>query len=193
MKTQKILVTWLWKIGAVATVVLSVGCSKQGNDADNANNAAEHHRKAAAHASALVGFMLDEKPAGAISVIQARKVAQPGEPIVVTGQIGAAADPFNSSFASLIIGDEALQYCNEIPDDHCPEPWDACCEDPEKVKASRASVQILSDSGPVQDTLKGVGGLKELDKIIVVGTVNPASTPDNLIIDATGIFRDEQD
>ncbi len=74
-------------------------------------------------------------------------------------------------------------------EDHCPTPWDACCEDPDKLARSRASVQLITDGIPISGTLKGVGGLSELDHIIVAGTVDPSSTADNLLINSTGIYR----
>lgn len=148
---------------------------------------------AAGASSPLDAYVLQTKPEGAVGVMEARNVARPGEPIVVTGQIGAAMDPFSKELASFVLGDEKIMYCDEMEEDHCPTPWDACCEDPAKVRRGRASVQILADGAPVPATLKGVNGMAELDKVVVAGIVDPASTPDNLIINATGIYADQQE
>ncbi|MBD5777994.1 hypothetical protein IEN85_00610 [Pelagicoccus sp. NFK12] len=141
------------------------------------------------NAPQLTSVILDTAPSGAMSVEEARQKAVPGQPIVVTGQIGAAHDPFAASYASFILGDKALDFCNERPGDNCGSPWDACCEPKEKITALRASVQVLENGEPVSGSLKGVGGLTELDEVIVAGVVDPASTPQNLIINASGIYR----
>ena len=139
--------------------------------------------------SDLEPYLINSKPEGALPVAEAIKKAKPGEPIVVKGQIAAAMTPFSENYASFVIGDEALLYCNEMGDDHCPTPWDACCEDLDKVKTSRASVQIVENGLPLPLSLKGIGGLKELDYVVVSGTADPSSTPDNLIINLTEIYR----
>lgn len=141
------------------------------------------------NASLLTSVMLDTAPSGALSVEEARQKAVPGQPIVITGQIGAAREPFAEAYASFILGDKALDYCNERPGDQCELPWDACCEPRERRMALRASVQVLKDGDPIAQSLKGVGGLTELDEVIVAGVVDPASTPQNLIINAAGIYR----
>lgn len=137
----------------------------------------------------LESVLLAEAPSGALSVAEARLKAKPGEEIVVTGQIGAAHDPFSASYASFVLGDQALDYCNERPGDNCELPWDACCEPKEKLNAMRASVQFLENGEPIAQSLRGFAGLKELDEVIVAGIVDPASTPQNLIINATGLYQ----
>lgn len=139
----------------------------------------------------ISAIVVDVEPAGAISVAEARKSAEPGQPITVTGQIGGTMEPFGANFATLTLGDEAIMFCDEMDDDHCPTPWDACCEDPDKVAASRASVQLLDvNTGNVlRGSFKGVAGLKELDRIVVVGLVDETSTPENLIINARAIYQ----
>lgn len=138
----------------------------------------------------LEPYILSSKPDNALPVGEARQQMKPGEAIVVKGQIAATLHPFSDGYASFTLGDEVLMYCDEMgDDDHCPTPWDACCEDPDKIKINRASVQIAEDGNPLPVSLKGIGGLKELDHVIVVGTADPSSTPDNLIINATGIYR----
>lgn len=133
-------------------------------------------------------FLLETAPTGAISVAEARKVAEPGESIVVEGQIGAAMNPFGEKFATLVLGDEEIMFCNEMAEDHCATPWDACCEDPEKVATHRASVQLVAGGDPVRGSLRGVGGLSELDHVVVEGSVDPTSTSGNLLINATGVY-----
>ena len=52
------------------------------------------------------------------------------------------------------------------------------------------TIQILGDDGmPVAESLKGVRGLKEMDSLVVTGTVNENSNAGNLILDVTGLFK----
>ncbi len=166
-------------------VLLGLGLLASGCGQSESTNAASVD-------SPLAQYLLEEAPEGAITVVQARSTAQPGSPIVVAGQIGATLEPFSPTYATFVLADTSIDFCNELHGDTCPTPWDACCESKEKVRASRASVQFLADGNPVQGTLKGVGGLTELDHVVVAGTVDAASTPENLIINATGIYRQSQ-
>lgn len=134
--------------------------------------------------------LLDQRPEGAMTVQAARETAEPGEDILVYGQIGGATEPFYESFAGFVLTDTAVMFCDEMEnEDHCPTPWDACCEDPDKLKASRASVQFVDSSGaPYATGLEGQSGLVGLKEVVVAATVAERSTEDNLVLNATGIY-----
>lgn len=129
-------------------------------------------------------------PEQVLTVAEARRNPVPGETLAIRGQIGGTVHPFTQGYATFVLADESLVFCDEMGDaDHCPTPWDACCEDPDKLAASRASVQFLAGNGrPFPFSLKGVAGLKESDALIVTGTVAEGSNPDNLIINANGFY-----
>jgi len=134
-------------------------------------------------------FVADE-PAGAISVLEARKTPSPGTELTVTGRVAGVMEPFSKDYAMLVLADDTVMTCDRNPGDACETPWDACCVEPKVLAASRLSVQVTGTDGqPVGATLKGVKGLKELDQLIIKGKVAPGSTGENLIIEATGIFR----
>ena len=179
MNTKRVKQTILG-LGIAVLGILIAGCSQSGIDVESTAETSEK----------LNGYILAESPGEAVTVSQARESAKPGDAIVVSGRIGAAHKPFGEGFATLVLGDESLQYCNEIPGDACETPWDACCEDRPKIAANRASVQLLVDGLPIAESLKGAGGLTELDQIVVAGVVDPSSTSDNLIINASGIYRE---
>lgn len=137
---------------------------------------------------ALESFLLGSAPENAVPVARARANVRPGEPITLTGQVGGTEQPFTDGHALMVIADSDLVFCDEMEDDHCPTPWDACCEDPEKLRASRATIQLVDAEGaPVRGSLRGLGGLAELDTVVVQGRVAPGSNTDNLIVNATGI------
>ncbi|CAA6678503.1 MULTISPECIES: hypothetical protein [unclassified Lentimonas] len=137
-----------------------------------------------------IQLLLTEAPANALSVANARAQAKPGESIQVRGQIGGTRAPFVDGYAGFVLADPELEFCNEMGDDHCTTPWDACCEDKDKLKAMRVSVQFVDASGnPIQQDLKATIGLKEQDTVAVTGTVTESSTPDNVIIHATALYK----
>ena len=179
MNTKRVKQTILG-LSIAAIGILIAGCSQSGIDVGSTAETSEE----------LNAYILAERPGEAITVSQARESAKPGDTIVVSGRVGAAHKPFGEGFATLVLGDESLQYCNEIPGDACETPWDACCEDRQKITANRASVQLLADGLPIAESLQGAGGLTELDQIVVAGVVDPSSTSDNLIINASGIYRE---
>ena len=140
--------------------------------------------------SASIELLLTEAPANALSVASARAQAKPGEPIHVRGQIGGTRAPFVDGYAGFVLADPEIEFCNETGDDHCTTPWDACCEDPDKLKAMRVSVQFVDANGiPIQQDLKSSIGLKEQDHVTVIGTVAETSTASNVIIHATGLYK----
>jgi hypothetical protein len=133
--------------------------------------------------------LLEMKPADAINVKTARATLKPGDKAVVFGQIGGLTEPFLDGHAGFVMGDTDIEFCDEMGDDHCSKPWDACCEDPDLLKVSRASVQFVDDSGDViAQGMEGFAGLAGLSHVIVTGEVASTSTPDNLIINANGLY-----
>lgn len=162
-----------------ALILVTTACSPSGEEltVSEANHAVE-------------ALLLSEAPVDSLSVFEARKQAQPGAPIQVTGQIGGTLHPFVQGYASFVLADPSLEFCDEMGDDHCSTPWDACCEDPDKLKSMRIYVQFLDSTGiPIQSNLKESIGIKELDQVTVVGTVAESSTSTNTIINATSLYK----
>lgn len=134
--------------------------------------------------------ILETKPSGALPVKAAREQLKPGDEALVFGQIGGVDEPFFQGYAGFVLGDTDIVFCDEMSEDgHCQTPWDACCEDPDKLKISRASVQFVdAQRNPIEAEMKGFAGLKELSHVLVAGVVAETSTPDNLIIEARGFY-----
>lgn len=137
----------------------------------------------------LAGLLLSDAPDGAVSVTAARKDPAPGKELTVAGDIIGRVDVFVPNRAMLILGDpDAITSCNRLHGDGCATPWDVCCDDPDEIMKSIATIQVLDADGLlVKAGLKGLGNMKELSSIVVQGTVDATSGPDNLIINATGI------
>lgn len=170
---------------ALAASFLFTACGQDGSEpeaAATAPSSLEHIQ------------VLDTKPADALPVKAAREQLKPGDAAVVFGQIGGVLHPFLDGYAGFVLGDTEIVFCNEMgDDDHCATPWDACCEDAEKLMASRASVQFVDASGQVLiGNMEGFSGLKGLSEVVVEGSVAEGSTPDNLIIEAKSIYVAER-
>lgn len=144
----------------------------------------------AAAAELPADLVVAEAPADALSVVDARAAAKPGEPITVRGYVGGRAKPFVDGRAMFVLADPAkAARCDANPGDSCVTPWDACCASREDVKAGTATVQVVGADGKViAAPLAGVGGIQPGSTVIVSGTVAKASTDQVLIIDATRLY-----
>lgn len=137
--------------------------------------------------------ILDTKPSDALAVKAAREQLKPGDEAIVFGQIGGVEQPFLEGYAGFVLGDTEIMFCNEMGDDHCPTPWDACCEDADKLKVSRASVQFVDAEGQIlPGNVKGFAGLEGLSHVVVKGKVAAGSNPGNLIIEARSLYAEKK-
>lgn len=143
---------------------------------------------ATAPAVSLASYFTESAPADPQQIGTVRTSAKPGDTVTVSGLVMGREHPFVEGRAAFIIGDPTkLTPCNKMPDDHCKTPWDACCDSPELKKENTATVQIAENGRVLKQSLKGEHGLKELSAVTLTGTVDKASTPEALIINATAL------
>lgn len=176
-----------------AGLLILVGC---GGNASSESAAADKAASARCEASILEveQVLLAEAPEGPIQPLASVRTGgtyTPGDPVRVEGRIGGVEKPFTEGYALFIMADESLMFCDEMTEVmHCPTPWDACCEDPDKRRSMLALVQVVdSDGVPLEASLKGLGNLSENDSVVVTGVVDAASNSEKLVINASGIFR----
>ena len=133
-------------------------------------------------------FISQESLGEAISVLEARKRNEADQLLVIQGFIGGMVEPFTQSRALFILGDESIKTCDKIPGDHCPTPWDACCEDRKKLIDGSITVRLVDNQGQIlQGTLKNVMGI-EAGKIIKVECiVDSQSMPSSMVVNAKRI------
>ena len=138
----------------------------------------------------LEELLLTSAPEKAIDIADLRKSALAGDTVTFTGNIIGSDPVFMDGRAIMIMGDpKKITSCNLIPGDECETPWDVCCDDPDVIKASIVTVQVVDDAGkPLKTGLKGLGGMKELSALTVTGEVAEGSNKDNMLVNATGIF-----
>ena len=125
-----------------------------------------------------------------MAITEARAQVKPGDSLVLKGKVMGVVDPFVEGRGVFVIGDEAtITSCDLMDGDHCETPWDACCDTPEVRVAGTATIQLLDEQGNLLDQgLKGVGGLQELSRVLVAGTVASQAAPESLVINAQTIY-----
>ncbi len=169
---------------ALALLAL-VSCEKQ-NPGTSATEAAPD--------PALEKYFTDEAIPGGQSISEIRGNVKPGDEISLSGLVMGRENVFVDGRASFILGDpKTLTPCSEMgEDDHCPTPWDACCDSKEDLRNGIASIQIPGEDGRVlKGNIKGTDGIRELSTVTVSGIVAPQSTADALIVNASKIHVSE--
>ena len=134
-------------------------------------------------------LLADTAPEGAVSVVDARKQGKPGEAIVLRGKVGGKMSPLSKAAAVFVLADEkAITSCDDIPGDECETPWDYCCADPDDIKASIITIQVRGEDGKVvRSSARGLGGMKELSRLVISGTIDETSTDEFMVVNATKI------
>ncbi|GAB5495656.1 MAG: hypothetical protein Phyf2KO_07360 [Phycisphaerales bacterium] len=164
------------KITALTSVFVSVamlvGCGEQSSNTNDVQSSVSVEE---------VSWLLDTEPADAVSVSEAKTSASEGQAIVIRGRIGGRKETITEGSPVFTVVDLALPHCGEIPGDTCKKPWDYCCETPEDLTANSATIRLSSDD-------PRVGGLKELDEVVITGTVGPRPNESVLTVSATGVF-----
>lgn len=138
----------------------------------------------------LTSLVLTTAPDDAVNIADLRKSGKPGDTVTFTGHILGSDPVFMDGRAVMVMGDpKKLIACSLNPGDQCETPWDVCCEDPDVIKASIVTVQVVDDAGkPLKTGLKGLGGMKELSAVTITGQVADNSDESNMLVNATGIY-----
>jgi hypothetical protein len=132
-------------------------------------------------------YVLAAEPAGAKTVIPVRESAQDQDDVAVVGRIGGSANPWVDGRASFSIVDPVLAACSDDPDDHCPQPWDYCCETDRLAKA-KALVKFVDGQGRLLAAdARELFALKELQTVVVQGKAQ-RDDAGNLTVLASGIY-----
>lgn len=132
-------------------------------------------------------WLLDKFEGEFTPVGQAKATAKEGDTVAIFGRIGGHVKPMEAGSPVFLIVDKSVPHCGELPDDHCPTPWDYCCEPRDSLMANSATVKLVDDEGNMLKTDPVAAGLNPLDEIIIVGTVGPRPNEKVLTINATGV------
>jgi hypothetical protein len=133
-------------------------------------------------------LVLRERPEGARNVNDIRLSAAADQRVVVQGVIAGRKEPLSPDRAILVLLDESIRLCSQIPGDECPTPWDACCEPSEVLAGASVSVEVADGTGAVvRAPLDTIPGIKPGAKLIVSGTVRTLAES-VVMVRADGIY-----
>ena len=175
---------WFGAICVAAAVAGLVRCGGGGAGADGSSESAG----GSGEPGARPAWLLASEPAGAVDVGAARGSAEPGDRVAVRGRIGGRVEPISEGLGVFVMVDPAIPTCAELEDDHCPTPWDYCCEPKDSLNANTAAVRIMPGGELVEADLVALG-LEPTDTVIVEGVVGEGSGVDVLVIDAEGVYE----
>ena len=165
----------------LASLLLAVGCTQESSTTTTSTNTTPE--------ASIDGsrFLLNEEPAEAATVIEAREDSEDGQDIVLVGRIGGSVNPWVEGRAAFSIVDPTLKACSDIPGDECKKPWDYCCET-HKLPTSTAFVKFVGDDGrPLYADARELLNLKELQTVVVHGKAK-RDEAGNLTVLADGLF-----
>lgn len=161
---------------------LATACGQATSEKTNGGSASQETKSALP-----AGLFTDaiDGAASAISELQGRVEA--GQKVVLTGKVMGSMTPFVEGRAAVMVGDPTkLTSCDLRPGDTCTTPWDVCCDDPEVIKKSVATLQVVDGDGRVvAHSLRGAGGLDHLATVTAEGVVSPLSGEENLVVNVT--------
>ena len=90
----------------------------------------------------------------------------------------------------MIVADPSLVSCELMSDnDHCDTPEDYCCEDPDKLSHSLATIRFMENDIDVYPfSVEGDHGLETLKYVVVSGKVKDINENGLFIVDANQIW-----
>ncbi len=133
-------------------------------------------------------FLLEQEPAGAVSVIEARDYLENQDRIVLVGRISAGdIDPWEVGRAAFFVSDHnAIEHDHGDGHENCP-----FCKGAKSVTDSLAIIQFVDDDGSVVPTdARELLGVKQ-DQLIVVSGRGEVDDLGNVVITADGIHLKE--
>ncbi len=134
-------------------------------------------------------WLLTSMPEGVEGVAAVKSRAAEGDQVVVLGVIGGIMEPVSAESPVFVIVDTELPSCADKPADHCPTPWDYCCETRESLTANNATVLMVDESGSALQVNLGDHGVVPLAEVVVVGEVLPRPNEGVLTIKATKLYK----
>lgn len=175
--------------GALGVVVALAGCGGGETAPDGAGSAGKTPATTQQTNGLPASVWLKAKPAGVQTLTKAKASAEAGERVAFEAQVGGRAKVYVPGRAIVLVADPALRDCGETEDDHCPTPWDYCCEDPAALKAGTAAIQFVDESGsPLHVSLEGMDEFKELNTMYVTGVVHDRDDEGTFTVNVDGVF-----
>ena len=117
-------------------------------------------------------FLLADEPDDAIGVIEARDTVKDGQPIVIVGRIGGAANPWIEGRAAFTLLDASMALVADGTENGEGEIClDDCCAE-ERGKCTTLVKIVGSDGNLVAADSRKLLGVTEEDTVVVQGTAS---------------------
>ena len=135
-------------------------------------------------------LFITERPETAPDLLKVKESAKVGDDVVFLARVGGRAEPFAENFALFVVADPSLVSCELMgEEDHCPIPYDYCCEDPDTLTKGIATIQVVDEKGtPLRTGLQGAGGLEGSKFLVVDGVVSEKNDAGLFTVDARTIW-----
>lgn len=131
-------------------------------------------------------YVLAEEPKGAIGVIEAREAGEDGQPMVLVGRVGGAANPWIEGRAAFMLLDPSVEVVDESAGMAEGKLCTADCCATERL-ACTTLVKVVDSAGAlVTIDARDLLGLKEDDMVVVEGMAK-RDTSGNFLMLATGV------
>ena len=135
-------------------------------------------------------YFTRNRPESVKNLIDLKPTAAIGDEIVFLARVGGRVDPFVDDIAIFQVTDPGLKSCELMgEEDHCPVPWDYCCEDTAALTTGSATIRIVDESGePLPARAQGAGGLAPARFLVIDGTVKDKNDQGLFVVDARRIW-----
>jgi hypothetical protein len=178
---------------AMLTMIMIIsaplGCERKTTDSNNSDKADAKLNSDSQTVALPANLFLTSSPEDPKPVSEIRAAAVKGDAICVIGNIAGREKPFVNGVAMFQLADLSLPLCNAKPDDHCPTPWDLCCEPADRISAHSVTAQVNGPDGrPLAIELNGRNGLSPGKKVVVRGSVIDKPEGGNVIIAVEGLY-----
>ena len=132
-------------------------------------------------------FLLADEPDGAIGVIEARDTAEDGQPLVIVGRIGGAANPWIEGRAAFTLLDASMALVADGTESQEGEIClDDCCAE-ERGKCTALVKVVDADGKLVAADSRKLLGVSEADTVVIQGTASKDESG-NFTVLAQGVF-----
>ena len=159
-----------------------LGCSESSSNGTSASIAPS--------ASIPAAFFTSRRPAEVADLANVKPTAKKGDAVTFLARIGGRAEPFVDGQAIFTVADPSLVSCELMgEEDHCPLPWDYCCEEPNAVRIGSATIRLVGDDAlPLRASAQGAGGLAPARFVVVDGVVADRNDQGLFVVDAKRVW-----
>ena len=134
-------------------------------------------------------YFLAERPTDVPMLCEVKAGSQVGDMVRFEARVGGRAEPFVDGIAIFLTADPRLVSCDQRPGDHCPVPYDYCCEDADAMMAGTATIQMVDASGSLYPiSANGQGGIEPLQTLVIEGVVSEKDANGVFVVDASKIW-----